>query len=63
MLGTLIVPEDADWQAAWHAYERGDAAQAGIVDHVSFAVMRRRGITEAFTNDRHFPAAGFVNLF
>lgn len=36
---------------------------AGIVDHVSFSVMRRLGITEAFTNDRHFAAAGFITLF
>lgn len=40
-----------------------EAAQAGIVDHVSFLVMRRLGITEAFTNDRHFSAAGFITLF
>ncbi len=39
------------------------AGQAGIVDQVSFVVMRRLGITEAFTNDRHFQAAGFHTLF
>jgi predicted nucleic acid-binding protein len=59
----LVVPTEDDWRTAWAAYERGDAAQAGIVDHVSFAVMRRLGVTEAFTNDRHFQAAGFVTLF
>jgi len=59
----LIVPTESDWQAAWSAYERADAAQAGAVDHVSFVVMRRLGITEAFTNDRHFQAAGFITLF
>jgi predicted nucleic acid-binding protein len=59
----LIVPTEEDWKQAWAAYERGEAAQAGIVDHVSFAVMRRLGLTEAFTNDRHFPAAGFTVLF
>src|SRR5438105_2133061 len=50
----LIVPTEDDWRRAWAAYERGEAAQAGIVDHVSFVVMRRLGITDAFTNDRHF---------
>ena len=40
-----------------------DATSAGIVDQVSFAVMRRLGITDAFTNDRHFKAAGFRALF
>jgi len=59
----LIVPAEDDWLQAWAAYERGEAGQAGIVDHVSFAVMRRLGITEAFTNDKHFQAAGFTLLF
>ena len=59
----LIVPTNEDWTTAWAAYDRGDAAQAGIVDHISFVVMRRLGITEAFTNDRHFQAAGFTTLF
>jgi predicted nucleic acid-binding protein len=59
----LIVPTQDDWLRAWAAYERGEAGQAGIVDHVSFVVMRRLGITEAFTNDRHFQAAGFGVLF
>jgi len=61
--GLLIAPTDADWQAAWAAYDRAEAAQAGIVDCVSFAVMHRLGITEAFTNDRHYAAAGFRTLF
>lgn len=59
----LIEPNAEEIEAAWAAYDRGEAAQAGIVDHVSFVVMRRLGITEAFTNDRHFQAAGFVTLF
>jgi predicted nucleic acid-binding protein len=61
--GLLIEPTPAEWDTAWAAYDRGDAAQAGVVDHLSFAVMRRLGLTEAFTNDRHFQAAGFVTLF
>jgi predicted nucleic acid-binding protein len=61
--GLLVEPTRAEWEAAWSAYDRGEAAQAGIVDHVSFAVMRRLGLTDAFTNDRHFQAAGFHTLF
>lgn len=57
--GTLIWPTDEDWAA----YERGEAAGAGIVDHLSFQIMRRLGATEAFTNDRHFAAAGLRPLF
>lgn len=61
--GLLIGPTAQDMEDAWAGYERGEAAQAGIVDHVSFQVMRRLGITEAFTNDMHFLAAGFTVLF
>lgn len=59
----LIVPTEDDWKQAWADFEQGKAGQAGIVDHVSFVVMRRLGIMEAFTNDRHFQAAGFTLLF
>jgi len=59
----LVEPTPEELERAWAAYDRGEAAQAGIVDHVSFMVMRRLGITEAFTNDRHFQAAGFTVLF
>jgi uncharacterized protein len=38
-------------------------ATNGIVDHVSFTIMRRLGISKAFTNDGHFRAAGFETLF
>jgi len=39
------------------------ADQAGIVDQISFRLMRRLGLSEAFTNDQHFRAAGFMPLF
>jgi predicted nucleic acid-binding protein len=61
--GLLIDPLVQEIEDAWAAYDRGEAAQAGIVDQVSFLVMRRLGITEAFTNDLHFSAAGFRVLF
>ena len=61
--GQLIVPTDEDWQAAWSAYASGPIGSASIVDHVSFVVMRRLGISDVFTNDRHFRSAGFSALF
>lgn len=61
--GELIEPTDAEVNDAWVAFQRGDAGQAGIVDHISFAVMRRLGISDAFTNDRHYLAAGLNPLF
>lgn len=59
----LIAPTAMDVAMAWEAFRRGEVGDAGIVDHVSFAVMRRLDITDAFTNDRHFQAAGFNTLF
>ncbi len=59
----VIRPTESDWQQAWIDYRRGMAGSASIVDHVSFQVMRRLGIQEAFTNDQHFTAAGFQVLF
>jgi predicted nucleic acid-binding protein len=61
--GWLIEPTPSDLDTAWADYRAGYAGQAGIVDHVSFQVMRRLGIVEALTNDRHFQAAGFTVLF
>jgi uncharacterized protein len=59
----LILPTTEDWQTAWNAYDQGEANSAGIVDQISFVVMRRIGISKAFTNDQHFRAAGFETLF
>jgi uncharacterized protein len=61
--GGLIVPTEADWQEAWSAYSAGHPGGPGLVDELSFAVMRRLGLQSAFTNDRHFRAAGFAPLF
>jgi uncharacterized protein len=61
--GCLIEPTVNDLESAWTEYRAASAGAAGIVDHVSFAVMRRLGIKEAFTNDKHFQAAGFTTLF
>ena len=61
--GRLISPTDSDWESAWSVYSAGNPLSAGIVDEISFAIMRRLGITDAFTNDRHFKTAGFNTLF
>lgn len=60
---SLIWPTDHDWFAAWQQYESGRPGDPGIVDCISFAVMRRFGLADAFTNDQHFAAAGFTTLF
>jgi predicted nucleic acid-binding protein len=59
----LIDPTPDDRREAWEAYDRGEFGNAGIIDQVSFVVMRRLGVSQAFTNDSHFTAAGFATLF
>src|SRR5262249_19293915 len=59
----LIEPAPSDFDRAWAEYRAGHAGAPGIVDHASFQVMRCVGMAEAFTNARHFKAAGFTVLF
>jgi uncharacterized protein len=59
----IVRPTENDWEAAWHAYVRNEGAGAGIVDQVSFIVMRRLGIQKAFTHNSHFLSAGFETMF
>jgi predicted nucleic acid-binding protein len=61
--GLLVAPALDEIEAAWAAYDRGEVDDAGIVDQISFGVMRRLGLSEVFTNDQHFRAAGFTPLF
>ena len=58
-----MLPTAADLDNAWDFYDRGDAEAQASLTKISFVVMRRLGLTEAFTNDRHFHAAGFTTLF
>jgi predicted nucleic acid-binding protein len=61
--GDLLEPTPEELEQAWADYTQAAVGSAGVVDHVSFIVMHRVGITEAFTNDRHFQTAGFAVLF
>ena len=60
---TVVDVADSDVDQAWREYHLGAAGSASVVDHISFIIMRRLGITDAFTNDRHFKTAGFNTLF
>jgi predicted nucleic acid-binding protein len=61
--GQLVGPTEEDLSTAWGAYVGQDQTGAGIVDHVSFIVMRRLALTDVFSNDKHFRIAGFNTLF
>jgi predicted nucleic acid-binding protein len=49
-------------ETALNLYDHREDKGWGLVDCASFAVMQDLGITEAFTDDRHFKQAGFRRL-
>ena len=51
---------EADEQRAWEIIERYDDKAFSFADAASFAVMERRGITVAFSLDRHFAQYGWT---
>ena len=55
----LLHVDAAVQSEAWDIYARYSGSGASAVDCTSFALMRRLGIREAFTFDKHFQAAGF----
>ncbi len=55
-----VTAEDQEAALAW--LRQHDEREYSFVDATSFAVMRRRRITEAFAFDGDFAAAGFVEL-
>ncbi|MGI9182371.1 MAG: type II toxin-antitoxin system VapC family toxin [Longimicrobiaceae bacterium] len=50
------------FEQAFPLYRSHQDKEWGLVDCISFAVMREAGITEALTFDRHFVQAGFQVL-
>ena len=52
--------DEATEEDAWTWLRRHDEREYSFVDATSFAVMRRRRITEAMAFDGDFAAAGFV---
>lgn len=49
-------------EAGWKLFSERMDKEWGIVDCLSFVVMKDLGINEALTADRHFLQAGFVKL-
>jgi predicted nucleic acid-binding protein len=58
----LVLVSEALLDRALEIYTRRSDKAWGLVDCASFLVMEDNGISQAFTNDRHFEQAGFRNL-
>jgi len=50
------------YSKSWELYCSRHDKEWSFTDCTSFMVMKRNGITEAFTSDRHFEQAGFTLL-
>jgi uncharacterized protein len=50
------------WLQGWALYKQRKDKDWGLTDCTSFVIMAQENITQAFTSDRHFEQAGFVNL-
>lgn len=47
---------------AWRYFQKNKDKRYSLTDCVSFVLMKKLGITEALTFDRHFVQAGFLKL-
>jgi predicted nucleic acid-binding protein len=50
------------FERAFHLYKTRQDKEWGLVDCVSFVVMKDEGVQSALTFDRHFQQAGFETL-
>ena len=58
----LVRVSEPLFDRALDLYTRRSDKDWGLIDCASFVVMDDKGISQAFTNDRHFEQAGFTNL-
>jgi len=57
---TLIRISEEFFQEAWNYFK--DSKGCSFTDCTSFTIMKKLGITHAFTFDKHFESAGFRTL-
>ena len=58
-----VIPLTQDlYKAGWQMYVDRPDKDWGIVDCISFVIMKERSLTEALTADRNFQQAGFKKL-
>jgi uncharacterized protein len=53
---------DELYQKAFELFRNRPDKDWGLIDCISFVVMRENGLTEALTTDEHFEQAGFIAL-
>jgi len=59
---TIVPPSQQLFDQGVELYAERADKEWSLTDCISFEVMRRYGVTEALTGDRHFEQAGFAVL-
>ncbi len=59
---TIVPPSQELFDQGVEVYAGRADKEWSLTDCISFEVMRRYGVTEALTGDRHFEQAGFAAL-
>lgn len=63
-LAVRVVPQSREsFRSGLHLYRARPDKGYSLVDCISMQTMRREGLTEVLTNDRHFEQEGFRALF
>jgi hypothetical protein len=63
LVGLQIIPlSQSLFDEGWELYSQRLDKDWGLTDCISFVIMKREGITSAFTSDHHFEQAGFTRL-
>ena len=58
-----VIPIDRSiWLKGWTLYKQREDKDWGLTDCISFVTMAQEKVIRAFTSDRHFEQAGFINL-
>ena len=58
----IIPADDETFSQGLNLYRTRSDKDWSLTDCISFVVMKREGITEALTTDRHFEQAGYTTL-
>lgn len=58
----IIAVSRSIYEAGWRLFEERPDKEWGIVDCISFELMKQLNIHEALTADKHFEQAGFKKL-
>jgi uncharacterized protein len=61
-LVTILPADQEQFDAGIDLYRNRSDKRWSLTDCISFAVMRKLGMTDALTGDRHFEQAGFIAM-